>query len=167
MIRKSSSASPKLRASASEARALVGFAVQKARASLDPEDPVQEAAIQAAVRLAACYQQLSRDSYSQQQLEEDSTAFCLLYGALEANAVAQDLKLWRVKPKFHVFQELCLLPNIPSLNWTYRDEDFGGYLAGSSRRRGGQNTASSTGESVLHRFRAKYKPLLRQMDLQE
>ena len=167
MIRKSASASPKLRASASEARALVGFAVQEARASLDPEDPIQEAAIQAAVRLAACYQQLSRDSFSQQQLEEDSTAFCLLYGALEANAVAQDLNLWRVKPKFHVFQELCLLPNIPSLNWTYRDEDFGGYLAGSSRRRGGKNTASSTGESVLHRFRAKYKPLLRQMDLQQ
>jgi hypothetical protein len=161
MIRKSSSASPKLRASAAEARALVGFAVQEARASLDPEDPVQEAAIQAAVRLAACYENLSRDSFSQQQLEEESTAFCLLYGALEANAVAQDLSLWRVKPKFHVFQELCLLPNVPSTNWTYRDEDFGGYLAAASRRRGGKNTASSTCESVLHRFRAKYKPEIR------
>ena len=41
-------------------------------------------------------------------------------------------KLWVFKPKFHLFQGGNL-----GLLWTYRDEDFGGSIAHTARRRGG------------------------------
>ena len=161
MLRKKGTASPKPRASAAEARGLVRFAAQEAEASLDSSDPIQEAAKQAAAHLLSCYEQLSHSTYNQKQLEKESIAFCMLYSALEKNAEAQGLNLWRVKPNFHAFQELCMSPGNPSDQWTYRDEDFGGYLAAVSRRRGGKNTVSSTCKNVLLRFMAKFEPLLR------
>ena len=163
MIRKKAPQSPKLRASAAEARSLVKFAEQEALASLDEGNPQNLTVRQAAVQMAACYSCLSRETYSQSKLEQHCIAFCLLYKSLEDHANAQGLHLWKVKPKFHMFQELCKLPNNPFDTWCYRDEDFGGYLAHASRRRGGANTVVSTGKNVLNRFKAKFRPLLKQL----
>ena len=159
MLRKKPASSPKLRAKAAEARALVNFAV-KLSASVDDSNPVMATARQAACELQACYQCLSKDNYSSQALMRHSILFCSLYGALEQHSLEQGLSTWKVKPKFHVFQELCLVKGNPSTHWVYRDEDFGGYLAAVSRRRGGANSVRATGDSELKRFRANHNIML-------
>ena len=53
----------------------------------------------------------------------------------------------------HLFQELAEMDGCqPALSWTYRDEDFGGTVAGLGRRRGGPRTIAATGSQVLQRF---------------
>ena len=49
------------------------------------------------------------------------------------------------------------LPRRPARSWTYRDEEFGGMLVGTARRREGQRTPSSTGNAVLRKFTARFE----------
>jgi hypothetical protein len=155
---------PKLRAKAAEARFLVPFAkeaaerllAQEARGLLPQVAHVQEAtARQAACHLAACYDCLSQATYSPEALRENSRKFALLYVALER---ATPHPAWRVKPKLHLFQEMCELGTAcPSLCWSYRDEDFGGSLAQVSRRRGGSSSPAATAAALLAKFAAKHE----------
>jgi len=154
MIQKKASSSPKLRAKAAEARHLVSFARQEAARCLSNGSDVERTAWQAAVHFENCYNCLKHFSTDVLQLE--STRFLLLYEALEQHAVATGSSTWRVKPKFHIWQELCNIPDNPAINWVYRDEDFGGYVAQVARRRGGRNSVRATGEQVLNKFRAKH-----------
>ena len=64
---------------------------------------------------------------------------------------------WRLKPKVHQMQELCeeALHNA-SRNWTNRDEDFGGSMAGFARVRGCKATAKVVGLNVLLKFQARH-----------
>ena len=161
MLRKKSSASPKIRASASEVRELIGFAKQEAEASLDPTSMHQQTLLEATRHLHSCYSMLSHDAWDKTSMEMHCVKFCMLYKALEDSATAAGKNLWRVKPKMHLFQELCFEDANPADSWTYRDEDFGGYLAASSRSRGGRATIQSVNEAVLNNFEAKFQPLLK------
>lgn len=145
--------SPKLRAKAAEARALVPFAVYLANKYL--EDSPEEVTVKnMAVHLEACYCMLSEDAYNSDLMKENSRKFALLYVAMEALIPS----IWRVKPKLHLFQELCEESDTcPSTCWTYRDEDFGGSLASMYRRRGGWNTPWSGSLSCLQRFYSRHK----------
>ena len=155
MIRKSAASPPKLRAKAGEARALVPFAVELADAFLDDNNPLELSAKQAAKHLKACYDCLHGDRYDSQVMAAHSRKFCSLWVALDA-ATPSSVS-WRVKPKMHLFQEMCEeSQDRPTCTWTYRDEDFGGSLAGMSRRRGGAHTALSTSRAVLQKFMCKY-----------
>lgn len=147
---------PKLRSRAGEARALVPFALELAMAKLSDQVPAEQAAKQSAVHLNACYNCLSAARFDEAVLAENCKAFCLLLVALEATSVAP--KLWTVKPKVHQMQELCEFSGgtIPSMTWTYRDEDFGGYMSKTSRRRGGANTPVATSRNVLEKYMAKF-----------
>ena len=62
--------------------------------------------------------------------------------------------MWRVKPKLHMWLELCDLTDgaDPALTWTYRDEDLGGAVAQMGRRRGGKFSAERVGRNTLQRF---------------
>jgi len=145
--------SPKLRAKAAEARGLVPFARDAAVRYLLDTDPAEHAAKQAAIQLASCYDCLSHAAFDHDLLRASCRRFCLLTVALEAT----DSKLWRVKPKMHLFQEMCeMQASCPTDSWTYRDEDFGGTLAKISRKRGGLSSAMSTAKGVLQRFAAKH-----------
>jgi hypothetical protein len=161
MIRKKASSSPKLRSKAAEARYLIKFAYLEATATLSDNDPMQQAAKQCAYHLHTCYENLSKSKFNADALKRESIRFCLLYGALEEQALANGEKTWRVKPKFHMWQELCSMGINPTANWVYRDEDFGGYLAASSRKKGGPHSVKSTGESTLNKFRSKHQPYLK------
>jgi len=144
---------PKLRAKAAEARGLVPFARDTALLLLSDAVPTESTAKEAAICLASCYDALSHTTFLADDLKKHCRKFCLLTVALEA----ADEKLWRVKPKLHLFQELCeMQTSCPADSWTYRDEDFGGTLAKISRRRGGNNSALGTGRSVLQKFAAKH-----------
>lgn len=158
MLMKKPSSSPKLRAKAAEARSLVRFAVLHSQTVLSDDSPLELAAKKAATHLSACYDCLSHDRFSISTLQHHATKFLLLYKALE-DATAE--QFWKIKPKFHLFAELCFEDSNPSQTWTYRDEDFGGYLASLARRRGGKYSPTAVASDVLNKFRAKELPVLR------
>lgn len=152
MIQKSPSKPPKLRAKAAEARALIPFGVFISSAFLDANDTVHCAILSAAKHLSDCYANLARSSYDPEKIRAASRKFCLQYCSLETH-FGPDSVLWRLKPKFHLFQELCEMSrSCPSLFWTYRDEDFGGALSHFARRRGAPCTAPVAAQTIIDRF---------------
>lgn len=151
---------PKLRGKAAEVRHLVPFVSQVADRLLRREDTFEATAAAIARQLHECYTMLAADVFDSQALAGGSRRLCLLWVSLEKHAVAPN---WRIKPKMHLFQELCELTQTnPSHCWVYRDEDFGGTIAQLSRRRGGHHRPHLTSRAVLAKFQAKHRvPVLR------
>lgn len=143
---------PKLRSKAAEARGLIPFGLELANELLGGDDQVNVAIRGCAKHLMEAYNCLSVASFSSETLQTHVRQFLVLYCALEASS--KD-KLWSVKPKFHLFAELANDGNCPSLQWTYRDEDYGGTAARVAHRRGGKNSALSMGSNFLLKFYAK------------
>jgi len=83
---------------------------------------------------------------------------CLLLRSLRDHAVSKkpDSLDWKMKPKVHIFQELCEyvapIKGNPKDYWYYKDEDFGGYLQKLGSRLGGPNTAKSIAVNVFQKF---------------
>lgn len=151
---------PKLRSSAAQCRALVPCAAELARAYCQDDVPVEQSMKSAAEELSQCYAALSSSVADRADaLAVHSRRFAAQYIALET-AMQQrgDHVSWRVKPKMHMFLELCSDGSQPSLFWTYRDEDFGGACAHLARRRGGLMRPGSTSDSLLRRFRILQPP---------
>ena len=74
---------------------------------LDAADPVEQGAKAAAMHLWQCYQSLSETGamYRKDVFYQSSKAFAAQYYALFL-AVGDGVS-WRVKPKMHLFLELC------------------------------------------------------------
>ena len=121
MVRQGNKA-PKLRGGAAVVRALVPFAVVLAESTLSNTDERERTMITAAKHLNDCYKRLSADEFHGLGLKENAIRFAGTYIALSQTST--DQKLWRVKPKMHLFLELCDGSVEPSKIWTYRDEDF-------------------------------------------
>ena len=156
MLKKEKAKVPKLRAKAGEARDLVGFAKEAADSLLGKSDE-HAAAKSCASSLLDCYQLLSADHFNRQQLSAAATKFALQYSGLNAYAKAHGLRRWALKPKFHIFLELChTAESSPAKFWTYRDESFGGFVSGMCSRRGGALTPIAVGQSFLDRFAAMH-----------
>jgi hypothetical protein len=136
MLREQATNPPKLRGRADEVRGLVPFAHQIAQELLSDLDPKESTVKQCAVHLLACYSCLSAASFDSEVIAERTRKLCLLWVALEA--AAPEPRLWRVKPKLHLFQHLCEAGSRPATCWTYRDEDFGGSMARLGSRRMGE-----------------------------
>ena len=153
MLKKpAASASPKLRSSAAQCRAMVGVAKQLADRHLDPADPEEMAMGSGMSALHQCYMSLSGTSiFWQDVLPVQSRLFAAQFVALESRYEYW----WRVKPKLHLFLHMCDGSSKPAMCWTYRDEDFGGSCAQWARRRGGLQKPSSTSKNLLVRFRMK------------
>ena len=148
-------ASPKLRASAAQVRALVPWLWSLGQDLLADDDDEEVAMASAAYHLLQCYRSLSHESiFFQEVLTTSSRLFALQYVALESHALGT--KNWRAKPKLHLFLELASSGSQPSLFWTYRDEDFGGACAKMSRRRGGMAKPGPSSSGLLHRWRIKH-----------
>ena len=113
--------------------------------------------IACAEELLKAYAVLSSDAFQPGAMNDPCTKFCLLYGSVEQ----RDACLWIVKPKFHQFQEIAQSDSNPSKTWCHREEDFGGFLAQTSTRRGGLNGPKAVATAVLQKFRAKSRPLLK------
>lgn len=150
---------PKLRSSAAQCRALVGFGAHLAP-RLSPEEPIELAMRAAATQLQACYAALSASAVAPHaSLALASRRFAAQYVALERAMLDRgDAVSWRVKPKLHMFLELCSDGSQPSLFWTYRDEDFGGSCAHMARRRGGLLMPSATSKTLLTKFKILQPP---------
>jgi hypothetical protein len=144
---------PKLRAKAAEVRALIDFGVLLAQQTLNAADPLEQSVILAAKYLQECYSNLSQTLYNRQALSTSCRLFCSLMCELEAR-----IPMFKIIPKQHLFQELCEVSAInPSLTWCYRDEEFGGSLAGISKVRGGSNRATNIAKAVLIKFCAQHR----------
>ena len=111
MLRKEK-ASPKLRASAAEARALIPFALELANEVLDDANPFHAAMKSAAYHLLQCYKSLSKESICWEDvLRTSSRKFAAQYIALE---MATDTpKTWVVKPNMHVSSNCAALAHNP------------------------------------------------------
>ena len=104
--------------------------------------------------LSACYQSLARNA-AEGELATNCRKFCLLAVALEEACPGE----FGVKPKLHLFQELCEmeLPTQPAKTWTFRDEEHGGSVVAMGRRLGGANTPHSLGMQTLLKFCARHR----------
>jgi hypothetical protein len=130
-IRPDAHTPPKLHCSAAQCRALVHFGTLAARRFLSDSVPAEYAAKTAAYHLNVCYSTLKNPNSD--ALSSSSQAFVLQYAALMA---ISDGIAWRIKPKAHMFLELCAEGSQPQLTWTYRDEDYGGSIAKTCKMRG-------------------------------
>ena len=147
---------PKLRCSAAQCRALVDFGMEIS-SLLDAGSPDEEAASVGMRHLYTCYQCLSEEViFSKELLTDSSFKFAQQYVALED----RNGRAWRVKPKMHLFLELCIEGGKPATCWTYRDEDWGGSVAKMARRRGGLLSTAAFSSNVLNRFRMQ-QPVIR------
>ena len=149
---------PKLKAHAAGCRALIRFGHEMAQKYLDDADPVQQGAKAAAMHLWQCYQSLSetRAMYRKEIFYQSSKAFATQYYALFL-AVGNGVS-WRVKPKMHLFLELCCEDTEPNLFWCYRDEDFGGSVAKQIKMRGMWKKLSAFSLHGLNMFCIKNDP---------
>ena len=146
----------KLRGKAAEVRGLIPWAKQACERFLRDDNEEHSTIKNACFALAACYEQLSREVFDVNVMASQSKRFCLLLVALEDSSPIK--KLWHVKPKLHMMQELCeMAGENPAKYWCYRDEDFGGSLAAFARHRGGSNSFAVSGTKMLTRFMAKHK----------
>ena len=151
--------SPKLRCNAGTVRALVPYLREATLARLDGGQPLQAAVQQAATDLAECYDALHNDTiFHAFLLQRHSRLFALQYVALShAHAGTRN---WVLKPKLHMWLELCLEGGRPARFWSYRDEDYGGGVSRKAHRRGGRATVAALSSQVLESFRVK-QPIIR------
>ena len=144
---------PVLRSSAAQCRALVPFASEIAQDLLSPANPKEQSMIAATLHLKNCYDALPSGSIFLQTSSEKNQKIALQYVALRA--VETDDKLWKCKPKLHIFVELCSEGSKPATFWTYRDEDFDGSVAKTSKRREGKKGVQAYSMNTLSRFLIK------------
>ena len=147
---------PKLRAKAAVVRHMVPFLQATCSRHWSGGTTHQRTVCSLTGYLAACYACL--EAFDAEKLAANCRKFALLLVALEqeAQALSPGTRRWRVKPKLHLFQELCEMvaaeKGSPRLFWCYRDEDFGGFLQKMSGLRGGRNTNGRTAGNTLVRF---------------
>jgi hypothetical protein len=153
MIWKENGSGPKLRAQGKEARTLIPWCKVACDDFLSDSDPM-DAAIKTACRhLVECYECLDRNNFAQPRLADACRKFSVQLQALRE--ATPDSRLWRFKPKHHMFQHLAEeSSDCPTLSWCYRDEGFGGSLAQLARSRGGTNSPRDVSSRVLNFFMA-------------
>ena len=127
------------------------YALQLAVRKLDASNELEKTIFSCAQHLNACYENRSPAKFQAEHLKINCRKFCTLLVALESSV--NDSTKWHVKPKLHMFQELCeTMDSCPSLTWTYRDEDAGGGIMQVGRRRGGSNNCWATGQNMLDKL---------------
>ena len=102
--------------------------------------------------LSECYSFLSADVEARaMSLLDCSLAFHTTLRAL--NEIHE--KRWQLRPKLHLFMELCKEPGPPSSSWNYREESFGGSVSRQAHHRGGLSTMLSMSRATLLKFCCK------------
>lgn len=138
----------KLRSKAAQARYLVPFLPALCEGCM-PDTPRGQAVKFTAQALAACYALLPQAPCP--QMAKASRRFANSYCALwQYVSTVEELDAWQVKPKLHLFQELCEYSRrCPRDFWCYSDESFGNVCSDFGRRRGGADSPGKTAADVL------------------
>jgi hypothetical protein len=154
-----SGTSSKLRAKGGETRGLLPFAAEFSKEVAEYHQTTHWKTVAAVFDLLfKCAQLCSARPFDQDSLKDHCRKLCLLWSGLEREAQASGSKEWNMKPKAHMFQELCEFVSqdmgTPEHFWTYKDESWCGIIAKSAKKRGGQNNAATIGARLLQRYRA-------------
>ena len=138
----------KLRSKAAHARYLVPFLPALCQGCM-PNTPRGEAVTTTAQALADCYALLPQAPSP--ELAKASRKFANSYCALWTHLhTVEEVEAWNVKPKLHLFQELCEYSRRnPRDFWCYADETFGNVCANFGIRRGGNDSPGHTAASIL------------------
>ena len=148
---------PKFRAKAAETKGVLPFAVSLAldMSEASPREHYHTIA-SCASALMDFYVLLDHDEWLADAASETVRRFCLLYKALSAES--SDERLWRMKPKMHMLQELVEFQvhdlGHPARYWTFQDESFVGEIAKLAMSRGGPRNVASAAQRTLDRYRA-------------
>ena len=158
---KASGKSPKLKGKAAHIRYFVPVLdciVQ--RVLLQQHDCHHKTVMACMSELAACYECLQL--FDSVKLDKAARKMALLYCSLEKEAVEAGFeKLWKVKPKLHLFLELCHFLCLerqrgnPRCFWTYADETHGGEMRTMAKIRGGYNNSASSAYRLLSMWVSK------------
>ena len=148
-----------LSGSGAQVRALVPFAKHLVDSWPEPLGPEAFAARTCMRHLARCYEFLQPTLADQPDtLLDNGLAFHASLLVLHG----MNGKRWQVRPKLHMFLELCMEGGPPSCSWNYREESFGGSVSHQAHRRGGISTPLAMSRSVLTKFCSKEAlPVLR------
>ncbi len=145
----------KMRCGAGMLRHMVPWALEMAEAFLDRRNGVDErAAVESSIHagmksLCRCYEALSDNHpFAVDILREHSSKFATQTAALQDALPAH----FKVKPKMHMFLELCMGGGEPAKHWNYRDEDFGGSVAAFGRRRGQRRSMRAFSAACISKF---------------
>ena len=154
--------SSKLRAKGGETRGLIPFAAEFSQKLADfHNNPHWRTVAQVFSLLLQCGQCCAARPFDQLSLRDNCRTLCLLWAGLEKEAFSLGSKEWNMKPKVHMFQELCEFvaedQGTPEHFWTYKDESWCGAMAKSAKKRGGANNAGTIGLRLLQRYRAWHK----------
>ena len=155
---KQDSKPPRFRAKGAETRHVVPFcadlAVEMWKAVSSPHKKTVADALRYLLGFYMCF---GTTPFDPKEAEENCRRFLLLYKSLADEAVRNGLVMWRLKPKFHLMQELGEVQvhefGDPSLFWAYMDEDFVGYVGKIAYSRGGTRSAQTTPRNVLQKYR--------------
>ena len=152
---------PKLRAKGGETRSLMTFALEMSitmHQNLQTEH--SNAVLQCVSGHMEFYLLMGVEPYKPDLASAACQKFCTFYNALSKEAQdshGNDL-FWRIKPKFHMYQELAQYQTFvlgdPKLFWTYKDEDFVGWVAKLARTEGGPKQAATVATNVLQQYGA-------------
>ena len=99
------------------------------------------------------YCTIGTDNFEVEAVQDIIQKFCLIYKSL----ASEDGSKWYLKPKLHLMQELSLAmvtQGDPANYWTYKDEDFVGFIASMSSSRGGARNPASLPENACVRYAA-------------
>ena len=141
-----------LSGSGAQIRSLVPFCLQMVNTWEPPLDGEAYQARAAMRHLSTCYSYLSTAMEAQDMsLLDSAVAFHSVLRGL--NAI--DAKRWQLRPKLHLFMELCREPGPPSSSWNYREESYGGSVSRQSHHRGGVSTLLSMSRTCLAKFCSK------------
>ena len=106
--------------------------------------------------LFAFYMTFGHQPYDKQMASDSARRCCLIFKSLSDQA--KDLKLWKMKPKMHLFIELAdyavFEHGDPSKFWTYMDEDFMGTISKFAATRGGKRSPATIPHNVLAKYRS-------------
>ena len=141
-----------LTGSGAQIRGLVPFGRLLVDRWEEPLEPEAAAARSSMRHLSRCYEFLQSDMPPQQDSLLDN-ALAFHAGLLVLHAL--DEKRWQIRPKLHMFLELCAEREPPSFSWNYREESFGGSVSHQGHRRGGFTTPLAMSRGVLTKFCSK------------
>ena len=159
MARKAATHSPRLKAKGAETRHFVPFGLEVAasmHANFNNSHTIT--ILQCLSSLMDFYMCLGVSPFPKSKAQNACRNTCIFYAALADEAVSNEIIAWKIKPKFHIFQECGEYQTHelgdPQSFWAYQDEDWVGLGATIGRSRGGGGTASTTPERVVQRLRA-------------
>ena len=133
---RSSQSWPKLKAKAAATRHLAAYAATLCQ---QYDDGSRHARNRRAVAelLARFYEIIGGEGMSltteaKRALPELGRRLCVLYNALSFEAAEQNVRKWKMVPKFHLFLHLCEIQALrfgnPRFYWAYADEDMVGHM---------------------------------------